>query len=122
MTACKMNTAYHLIQEAAAFYLENISIIILQDIKPVDGLNRVWVWVSLAGKVREVMLAHQHLSSLPAQHVQHIVTDCVLTLITIWMPKPNVVRRVKHYLLHRGKSQQPGYTGTACYASYIWHA
>lgn len=66
-----MVKAYHLVQEATAFYLEDISIGILKDVKTVDGLDRVWVWVSLAGKVREVMLAHQHLSSLPAQRVQH---------------------------------------------------
>ena len=75
MTACMVIKAYHLVQEATAFNLENISIGILQDIKTVDGLDRVWVWVSLAGKVCEIMLAHQRLSSLPAQHVQHIVMD-----------------------------------------------
>lgn len=72
--------AYHLVQKATAFYLEHKSMGILQDIKTVDGLNRVWVWVSLAGKVCEVMLAHQRLSSLPAQHVQHTANDFVLSL------------------------------------------
>ena len=62
---------YHLIQETTAFYLEDIAIGILQDIKTVDCLDRVWVWVPLACKVCEVVLAHQSLCSLPAQQSEH---------------------------------------------------
>lgn len=36
---------YHLVHEAAAFYLEDISISFLQDIKAVDRLDGVGVWV-----------------------------------------------------------------------------
>ena len=64
---CRQGTqAYHLVHEAAAFYLEHKSVCVLQDIKAVDCLDGVGVWVALASKVCVVMLAHKHLSSLPA--------------------------------------------------------
>lgn len=37
--------AYHLVHEAAAFYLKDVSISILQDVKAVNGLDGVGVWV-----------------------------------------------------------------------------
>ena len=64
---CRQDTqAYHLVHEAAAFYLEHKPFCVLQDIKAVDCLDGVGVWVPQAGKVCVVMLAHKHLSSLPA--------------------------------------------------------
>ena len=66
--------SYHFVHEAASIDLEDTSIRILQDVKVIDGLDWVGIWVSLAGKVCEVMLTNKQLSSFPAPELQRIKT------------------------------------------------
>jgi len=64
--------AYHFVHEPAALNLEDKAMLIWQNVKTANCLDRVWVRVSQIGKVGEVMLAYEEVCSLPAG-AQHFI-------------------------------------------------